>query len=211
MRLPKITIPKLGKLAGLALLAYLEYTFGREFLGLPEFQLWGVPVSLALIVPVMNDTYVWTAFAKMRDVEYAMGLVAVSSILGITAHKFTLSDERQLLSMVDFACVCSVVMWRLNVLEHDIAEAVEQEKQRSEEAEKRRVERENRPAKLTAPTKKVSRQSAPTREAAREILLKLDSLSEMSNADLARKHGGTPEFWGQRKKALSNELEQLGA
>jgi hypothetical protein len=52
---------------------------------------------------------------------------------------------------------------------------------------------------------------APSREQARVVLGALDSLDDKTNADLAREHGGTPEYWGQRKKDYRAGLAQLGA
>jgi hypothetical protein len=68
------------------------------------------------------------------------------------------------------------------------------------------------PAVPPAPRKAAgAKTSAPTREQARAILLALDSQDDKTNADLAREHGGTPEYWGQRKKAIREELAKLGA
>jgi hypothetical protein len=60
-----------------------------------------------------------------------------------------------------------------------------------------------------APKGPATAKPAPSRDQARDILLALDSLDATTNADLARHHGGTPEFWGQRKKALRGELAEF--
>jgi hypothetical protein len=52
----------------------------------------------------------------------------------------------------------------------------------------------------------------PTREAARQILLDLDPVAfeTTSNAELGRIHGGSDNWWGQRRREVADELAKIG-
>jgi hypothetical protein len=66
------------------------------------------------------------------------------------------------------------------------------------------------PPRQAAP--KASVKGCPTREAARQILLDLDPVAfeTTSNAELGRLHGGSDNWWGQRRREVADELAKIG-
>lgn len=62
---------------------------------------------------------------------------------------------------------------------------------------------------VDAPTPGKGPKAAPSREQARAILMALRDFEAVSNAELARLHGGSDRFWGGAKDRLRAELADL--
>ena len=65
------------------------------------------------------------------------------------------------------------------------------------------------PARRAAPAAKTGPKAAPSREQARAILMALKDFEAVSNAELARIHGGSDRFWGGAKDRLRAELAEF--
>ncbi len=166
-------VTDIGIVFGLAILAYAEYTFGRNVLDLPYLiKNDTVALSLALAVPVFIDSYVLVAFTKQKDVQWAMGLVLTSVVLGMTSHTFELSPRQQLATTVVFGVVVAIVMWRLKRLGNELrteerAAVLEAEKLRlaaelaKQQAEERKAAAEARAAAAKSQPKVEASPSRP--------------------------------------------------
>jgi hypothetical protein len=65
------------------------------------------------------------------------------------------------------------------------------------------------PAPRKTPKDPAKAKSCPTREQARAVLMAMPDFEAVSNAELARLHGGTDTFWRGRKVDLRAELAEL--
>lgn len=115
----KLTTTDVSLFFGLPILAYSEWRFGTEVLGLPATQLFGRTVSLALFVPGFLDTYVVAAMRRGgKEVGWALGLVVMSVTGGAIAHLYKLTPELKVLASAVFGCMLALVIWRVKTIAH---------------------------------------------------------------------------------------------
>jgi hypothetical protein len=195
----------------------------------------GLPLPVAVdgyvMLAVMGKRDVYPALGVFFAAVCG-GLVEIA----ITEEGYTRGDVWAAAVM---AAVLTLVIWRLHRIEHgmDAAQALreQEERDRQHEEDEAQLQAEERRAQIAAITvqpietppavtpisprmrakKPVAKKpepekrKAPSQEAAREILLGLDGLEQVSNAELGRQHGGSDVWWGQRKKALAAELDAM--